>query len=82
MGCRGPNFTLRDRGVNARLAWCLNGVLNVKAVVAAFSQEWALVGAFSVIADLRMELFQALISMQQSEARCWHDCPVSRHRST
>ena len=49
---RGPNFTLRDRGVNARLAWCLNSVLNVKAVVAAFNQEKALVGAFSVIVQL------------------------------
>ena len=33
---------LRDRGVNARLAKCLNSVLNVKAVVAAFNQEKAL----------------------------------------
>ena len=34
----------------------------MKAVVAAFNQEKALVGAFSVITNLRMELFQALIS--------------------
>ena len=33
----------------------------MKAVVAAFNQEKALVGAFSVITYLRMELFQALI---------------------
>ena len=33
--------------------------LNVKAVVAAFNQEKALVGAFSVITNLRMELFEA-----------------------
>ena len=33
--------------------------LNVKAIVAAFSQEKALVGAFSVITNLRMELFEA-----------------------
>ena len=59
---RGPNFTLRDRGVNAHLAKCLNSVLNVKAVVAAFNQEKALVGAFSVITNLRMELFQTLVS--------------------
>ena len=52
----GPNFTLRDRGVNARLAWCLNSVLNVKAVVATFNQ------AFSVITNLLMELFQALVN--------------------
>ena len=34
----------------------------MKAVVAAFNQEKALVGAFSVITNLRMELFGALIS--------------------
>ena len=33
----------------------------MKAVVAAFNQEKALVGAFSVITNLRMDLFQALI---------------------
>ena len=44
------------------LALCLNSVLNVKAVVAAFNQEKALVGAFSVITNLRMELFQALVA--------------------
>ena len=38
-----------------------NSVLNVKAVVAAFNKEKALVGAFSVITNLRMELFQALV---------------------
>ena len=32
----------------------------MKAVVAAFNQEKALVGAFSVITNFRMELFQAL----------------------
>ena len=35
--------------------------LNVKAVVAAFNQEKALVGAFSVITNLRMQLFEALL---------------------
>ena len=34
----------------------------MKAEVAAFNQEKALVGAFSVITNLRMELFEALIS--------------------
>ena len=34
----------------------------MKAVVAAFNQEKALVGAFSVITNLQMELFQALQS--------------------
>ena len=33
----------------------------MKSVVAAFNQEKALVGAFSVITNLRMELFQALL---------------------
>ena len=32
----------------------------MKAVVAAFNQEKALVGAFSLITNLRMELFEAL----------------------
>ena len=34
----------------------------MKAVVAAFNQEKALVGTFSVLTNLRMELFQALVS--------------------
>ena len=33
----------------------------MKAVVAAFNQEKALVGAFSVLTNLRMELFKALV---------------------
>ena len=41
-------------------------VLNVKAVVAAFNQEKALVGAFSVITNLRMELFEALVEIQNN----------------
>ena len=35
----------------------------MKAVVDAFNQEKALVGAFSVLTNLRMELFQALLSI-------------------
>ena len=34
----------------------------MKAVVAAFNQEKALVGAFSVITNLRMDLFEALVN--------------------
>ena len=34
----------------------------MKALVGAFNQEKALVGAFSVITNLRMELFEALMS--------------------
>ena len=37
----------------------------MKAVVAAFNQEKALVGAFSVITNLRMELFEALQQARQ-----------------
>ena len=44
--------------VNARLAKFLNSVINVTAVVAAFNQEKALVGAFSMITNLQMELFE------------------------
>ena len=35
----------------------------MKAVVAAFNQEKALVGAFSVITNLRMQLFEALLTL-------------------
>ena len=44
---------------------CLNCVLNVKAVVAAFNQEKALEGAFSVITNLRMDLFEALVVIME-----------------
>ena len=36
-------------GVNVCKAQCFHSVLNVKAIVGAFNQEKALVGAFSVI---------------------------------
>ena len=39
----------------------------MKAVVAAFNQEKALVGAFSVITNLRMELFEALVETMVSQ---------------
>ena len=35
----------------------------MKAVVAAFNQEKALAGAFSMITNLRMELFEALLRL-------------------
>ena len=35
----------------------------MKAVVAAFNQEKALVGVFSVITNLQMDLFEALLNM-------------------
>ena len=37
----------------------------MKAVVAAFNQEKALVGAFSLITNLRTELFEALVERVQ-----------------
>ena len=40
----------------------------MKAVVAAFNQEKALVGAFSVITNLRMELFEALLPTVHRQA--------------
>ena len=65
------NFTLRDRRVNARSASCLNSVLNVKAVVAAFNQEKAIVGAFSVIVQPiaePMEHYTALVSSHRNSS--------------
>ena len=64
---------------------CLNSVLNVKAEVAAFNQERALVGAFSVITNLRMELFEALVDTVASvttdagaaTCQCATDCHSS-----
>ena len=44
------------------MTYALASLFHVKALVGAFNQEKALVGAFSVIKNLRMELFQALVS--------------------
>ena len=62
----------------------------MKAVVAAFNQEKALVGAFSVITNLRMELFEvypgypdsglqlgAGIMVAQGQAAHRHEFPAS-----
>ena len=46
----------------------------MKAVVAAFNQEKALVGAFSVITNLRMELFEALEPRGPGEAELCSHC--------
>ena len=46
----------------------------MKAVVAAFNQEKALVGAFSVITNLRMELFEALVDTHSRDQRLQTDC--------
>ena len=70
------------RGVNAHLSKCLNSVLNVKAVVGAFNQEKALLGAFSVIVKTDcgfvepMDRFTALLLTEmflQAEARARED---------
>ena len=45
--------------VNAYLAYCINSVLNVKALVSAFNQEKALE---NLHVDLRLK-FEALIEM-------------------
>ena len=52
----------------------------MKAVVAAFNQEKALVGAFSVITNLRMELFQALVSCQHCDIAKWKSDKLSSWR--
>ena len=58
----------------------------MKAVVAAFNQEKALVGAFSVITNLRMELFEALchdVTRDGEDAavlQCWHTAPSAVRR--
>ena len=41
----------------------------MKAVVAAFNQEKALVGAFSVITNLRMDLFEALLVTRTQDTK-------------
>ena len=54
----------------------------MKVVVAAFNQEKALVGAFSVITNLRMELFQALLHMvpPRSSLSCLADSTLTESR--
>ena len=54
----------------------------MKAVEAAFNQEKALVGAFSVITNLRMELFQALLHMvpPRSSLSCLADSTLTESR--
>ena len=47
----------------------------MEAVVAAFNQEKALVGAFSMITNLQMDLFEALIVSVMTEKLYWHQVP-------
>ena len=51
----------------------------MKAVVAAFNQEKALVGAFSVITNLRMELFQALVDISSKYILGRETVPLSHN---
>ena len=46
----------------------------MKVVVAAFNQEKALVGAFFVITNLRMDFFEALVVRLVRRCNC--NCPV------
>ena len=50
-----PPFRLYSQHTHI-LNFGLNGVLNVKAIVGTFNQEKALVGALSVITNLRVDL--------------------------
>ena len=57
----------------------------MKAVVAAFNQEKALVGAFSVITNLRMDFFEALVDTMAghwalNEVDCVPVTRVVRHK--
>ena len=51
----------------------------MKAVVAAFNQEKALVWAISVITNLRMELFEALVVIHLNTR--WRLEMISRRKS-
>ena len=51
----------------------------MKALVGAFNQEKALVGAFSVITNLRMELFEALVDIESVLVNKYQ-VPSPRHR--
>ena len=53
----------------------------MKAVVAAFNQEKALVGAFSVITNLRMELFQALLRILTTLAQMGNIAPKKQTKA-
>ena len=52
----------------------------MKAAVAAFNQEKALVGAFSVITNLRMELFEALLRTEEGVQRTVQDCDRAEYK--
>ena len=53
--------------VNTRLACCLNRLLNVKDLVGTFNQEKALIEAFSVITNLRMDLYNGQLVTRDSK---------------
>ena len=80
-----PKFTSTYPGVNVRLAKCLNSVFNVKPVVAAFNKEKALVASRGLLRDyepshlLRMELFEALVTSNQTRDMGQWWCTLCRY---
>ena len=54
------------RGVNVCLAWCLNSVFNVKALVGTFNQKKVLLGAFSVIVKPSQEDLRTAEKLQMT----------------
>ena len=60
---------MRLLGETPHMHIVLNSVLNVKALVGAFSQEKALVGAFSVITNLLVDLLFNLYSLSAIKPR-------------
>ena len=54
----------------------------MKAVVGAFNQEKALVGAFSVITNLRMDFFEALVHRGIPGDTTRHSADVSVNMAT
>ena len=59
---------IRDKKLQLKCGRC---VKTTSCVVATFNQEEALVGAFSVITNLRMELFEALVSSDAETEGDW-----------
>ena len=61
---------------------CLNSVLNVKALVGAFNQEKALVGAFSVIVKTDCETDGSFYSTSQDQDQPEPEQAISPHLQT
>ena len=63
---------------DGHIAWCLNSVLNVKALVGAFNQEKALVGAFSVIVQAVVEPMDRFTALMELSPR-YRVSPAAPH---